>query len=941
MMPFENFTNPFQNPANVPAKYRTHPRLSKLFQPDGTYTRPMEDPVTLWAVDLLHRNYEVPLESMELEISVDFSEGTHQNGRRYMARVDLVIYDDRYKDARGNLDVAFIALEAMEPGIDLDSTGGDQSGVGHFNRLNAYVSASASVRYAILTNGLNTRIYRRDFEYPRALQPVGDLPKYESAAEAAKHSPYTVVLNNDLPDGIETGLTPLTRDKFREVLGDTRSGCHSILRDNEGLQPQEAVDAMVKFLFAKWYDEQATIDLAKQTGESRAYVFSVSPSTDPERLLVQVSETFEQAKKWEQENLRKKYGDNVAVRMAFKDTDALMFKPHTTMEIVKRLQPYSLRRSSADIKGGVFEDFLGKTFRDDLGQYFTPTPVINLIVGILQPTVNDFIGDPACGSARMLTHALDYVRKQEYHKAILANGNSPDGINPEEPTAEFVRFRDNQLFGAELAPNVMHIARVNTLMNGAQYADLKVIDSLAPLASITGNENHGLPENPGFYPGGLSLIITNPPFGAKVTDKRILDDFASRNGISKLNGKVAKSLLQELAFINRCLEYLAPGGRLGIVLTDGALANDTSQIARNWILQQAKLLAVISLPQPTFAPYGSGVKTSVMFLEKRIKPIQFEKTVDLQKELEKIENDQDVFMAKIENIGYDAAGRLSVFESQANEPPDVIEVITGFKDKNINRIDPEKLKSINSLEELEDIKHFWIKTHEVANNRFDVNRYNRKYIWVVSKLNEKYGDNVVPLRSVTYPITSGSTPLGSAYIEDGVPFLRVQNILPDGSVDLSNCLFVSQEFAKKIQRSAIQTNDVLLVIVGATIGKCAIAKGIEGLVVPNQAIARIRLLEDKGIKPDFLQAFLASEAGQIQINTLKRPVAQGNINLTETGQLLIPILPEEIQNNIIREIEDRRIKAKTLYEQARNMLTEVKDQIEGIVLGIEYGENWK
>ena len=161
----------------------------------------------------------------------------------------------------------------MEPGIALDSEGDDQTGVGHFKRLNAYVSASASARYAILTNGSQTRIYRRDFEYPRALQPIGDLPKYESAAEAARHSPYTVVLNPDKPDGIDTGLVPLTRDKFREVLGDTRSGCHSILRDNEGLQPQEAIDAMVKFLFAKWYDEQATIDLAKQTGEKRAYMF--------------------------------------------------------------------------------------------------------------------------------------------------------------------------------------------------------------------------------------------------------------------------------------------------------------------------------------------------------------------------------------------------------------------------------------------------------------------------------------------------------------------------------------------------------------------------------------------------------------------------------------------------------------------------------------------
>src|SRR5262249_1433685 len=148
----------------------------------------------------------------------------------------------------------------------------------------------------------------RDLEYPRTLEEIGDLPKYQSAREAAKRSPYTVVLNPDVPDGIETGLKPLTRDKFREVLGDTRSGCHSILRDNEGLQPQEAVEAMVKFLFAKWYDEQATIDLAKQTGETRSYVYSTNSETDPERLVVQVRETFHKAKEWEKETLQRKFG---------------------------------------------------------------------------------------------------------------------------------------------------------------------------------------------------------------------------------------------------------------------------------------------------------------------------------------------------------------------------------------------------------------------------------------------------------------------------------------------------------------------------------------------------------------------------------------------------------------------------------------------------------
>ena len=392
--------------------------------------------------------------------------------------------------------------------------------------------------------------------------------------------------------------------------------------------------------------------MAKTTGESRAYVFSVNPQTDPERLVVQVHETFEKAKAWEQETLRRKFGEDLGARLAFNEADVLQFKPHTTVQIVERLQAWSLRKSSTDVKGGVFEDFLGKTFRDDLGQYFTPTPVINLMVGILQPTVDDFVGDPACGSARMLTHVLEAVRRAEYTKAVAANNGIEEGINPEEPTEAFIRFRDNHLFGAEISRNVMHVARVNTLMNGAQYADLKVMDSLERLSSVTGGITEGLPDRPGFYPGGLTMILTNPPFGAKVTSKRVLVDFAGRDGVTRRDGKVVRSLPQEVAFVNRCLEFLAPGGKLGIVLPDGVLANSSMQYVRDWILRQARLKAVVSLPQETFAPYGAGVKTSVVFLEKRETPVVVEGQqlpLGIGATVQE-EEDYQVYMARVDDL---------------------------------------------------------------------------------------------------------------------------------------------------------------------------------------------------------------------------------------------------------------------------------------------------
>lgn len=66
-MPFPEYRDQFKNPADVPAEYRAHASTQKLFSPDGRYIRPLEDPVTLWAIDVLHKEYGVPLEALALE----------------------------------------------------------------------------------------------------------------------------------------------------------------------------------------------------------------------------------------------------------------------------------------------------------------------------------------------------------------------------------------------------------------------------------------------------------------------------------------------------------------------------------------------------------------------------------------------------------------------------------------------------------------------------------------------------------------------------------------------------------------------------------------------------------------------------------------------------------------------------------------------------------
>ena len=172
-MPFHTFTNPFRDGASIPELYRTHHQLQGLFQAGGTYRRPVKDPVTLWAIDILRRDYGVPLQAIEVELQPELPQSGLDQGR-----ADVVIYDDRFINSAGKFYVAFIVVEVMEPG---KTFGGTEAGGwhDHYDRLCAFMNLFPSARYAILTSGTNTLIYRGDPEYPR-LEEIGDLPPYLS-----------------------------------------------------------------------------------------------------------------------------------------------------------------------------------------------------------------------------------------------------------------------------------------------------------------------------------------------------------------------------------------------------------------------------------------------------------------------------------------------------------------------------------------------------------------------------------------------------------------------------------------------------------------------------------------------------------------------------------------------------------------------------------------
>jgi type I restriction enzyme M protein len=273
---------------------------------------------------------------------------------------------------------------------------------------------------------------------------------------------------------------------------------------------------------------------------------------------------------------------------------------------------------------------------------------------MLDPDQNTRVLDPACGSGGFLVMVLDHVRqkitKQLYPDVddvrLAARANLPE-------VDELVRqYAEKMIFGFDFDPDLKKAARMNMVMAGDGHSNIFNINSLdypqgdkPDVPFIAKAVNKSIEESKdASYPfetaednaqGKFDMVFTNPPFGAKVeVDVEIARKY-------ELNSNAP-----EVLFIEACYNFLKPSGKMAIVLPDGILGNPNMESVRLWILQHFKLIASVDLPVETFLPQV-GVQASLLFLQKKT---EAEKLVELDQE------DYDVFMAIVEQVGKDRRG---------------------------------------------------------------------------------------------------------------------------------------------------------------------------------------------------------------------------------------------------------------------------------------------
>jgi restriction endonuclease S subunit len=229
---------------------------------------------------------------------------------------------------------------------------------------------------------------------------------------------------------------------------------------------------------------------------------------------------------------------------------------------------------------------------------------------------------------------------------------------------------------------------------------------------------------------------------------------------------------------------------------------------------------------------------------------------------------------------------------------------------------------------------FTVRFTEMTSGRVDPYYFQEHFVDFFKSLNQsKY--EVLPLSKVSKKIASGITPLsgGDAYTssDEGIPFVRSGNINIDGAIDFSDLIYLKSSIHNTLMKSSkLLKNDLMIAIVGATIGQVGIYINNREANI-NQAIALVRLKE--GINHQYMKELIKSGIGQMSLNRLKRPVARANINLEEISTMQIILPPLKKQNEIATHITKIRTQAKQLQTEAAQILDNAKAEIERIILG--------
>ena len=444
----------------------------------------------------------------------------------------------------------------------------------------------------------------------------------------------------------------------------------------------------------------------------------------------------------------------------------------------------------------------------------------------------------------------------------------------------------------------------------------------------------------------FDVLMANPPFAGDISGNTLSHYQLGKNAAGKYQNKVGRDVL----FIERNLNFLKAGGRMAVVLPQGRFNNSSDKNIRDYIAEHCRILAVVGLHGNVFKPH-TGTKTSVLLVQKWTDdngvcprqddyPIFFatmqkpSKDNSGDKIYRKGENgslvkdshghfiiEHDLFSTQLHDESYTEDGIAEAFiEFAKKENLSFFDCdLSGFKNLKGLYAEPfDEVKYLALLEKLEISEVMLSVLNE--DKRIDAEFYDKQTENIKNQLSIKGFTLLGNLAKSITDMGAFSLYRSEYFVDNGVPFLRVNNI-KDNFLDISDVIFIANEYHDFLKKSQVKYKDVLLTT-KAIIGiSCTVGKDIEECNM-SQNLVRI-VVNEKLVNPYFLSTFLNSRYGRNQ--TVKS--ATGNVqlylNFEKIKAIKVPRIEIELQNHvqqIVEESEQKRNRSKSTYSQAENLL---------------------
>jgi type I restriction enzyme M protein len=537
------------------------------------------------------------------------------------------------------------------------------------DQLKSYCHATGSP-LAVWTNGTEINYYER--LNPNYFEPLSDIPKADETIDDVKNEIFTYLelMQKDRLSEERKSLKSLIEEIEDEVLS------------NAGVDVFEEV---FKLIFTKLYDEmESSEDRVDIENQIKRLKNKYSEKTDKEILLELTKENEGENGKQNINGYRKlefrSRGDahhtkeviNALYQKAknkwqgiFETGEPLRITDENHLQIcVGFLQNVKLFNSNLQVIDEAFEYLVNKSAKGEKGQYFTPRNVIDMCVYMMNPQFNEYMIDTACGSCGFTVHTLFNVWQKLINqgKANFHNFSNQKltneqkdyvtkvfGIDFDEKSVRVARTLN--MIAGDGKTNVLHL---NTLDYTRWEEKLKdsswaktYLDGYYRLLDLA--KNRQIPKEFNF-----DIVMANPPFAGDVKDSRLISDYEVA---FDSKGKKVNAISRDVLFIERNMDFLKPGGRMAVVLPQGRFNNTSDEKIRDFIMQRARLIAVVGLDGNTFKPH-TGTKTSVLFIQK------WDEDKNSPSYNPKVD-DYEIFMAVSENSGKDNSGQ-EIYELDEN-----------------------------------------------------------------------------------------------------------------------------------------------------------------------------------------------------------------------------------------------------------------------------------